>query len=54
MESFLTELKKVASVIPLPQETAAELKKIIDKFAFSYTFFKKYQTIFDQLELQDT
>jgi len=52
IEEYIKELTQFALKVPLPQEISGELKGVSDKFAFSYTFFLKYRTLFQQLEFK--
>jgi len=44
-------LKEFITVVTLAQDILTELKNVIDKFAYTYTFFIKYNNLFRQLEL---
>ena len=46
-------LKEFINTVTLSQEVNMELKAIIDKFAFSYTFYLKYNNLFKQLDLRE-
>jgi len=54
IEEYIKELTQFALKVPLPQEISGELKGVSDKFAFSYTFFLKYRTLFQQLEFKSS
>ncbi len=45
-------LKEFINFVTLPKEILTELKAMIDKFAFSYTFSIKFNTLFRQLDLE--
>lgn len=51
IDEFLMSLREFITVVTLSPELSVELKGIIDKFAFSYTFFIKVNALFRQLEL---
>jgi hypothetical protein len=53
LELFITELKQFINTVPLPHEIISKLKTIVNKFAFSYTFFVKYHTLFTKLDAQN-
>ena len=44
-------LKEFINFVTLPKEILTELKGMIDKFAFSFTFYIKFNNLFKQLEL---
>ena len=50
---FLTALREFIASITLESEAATDLKQIIDRFAFAYTFYTKYKTIMRQLNIQE-
>jgi len=50
-DEFLMTLKEFITQVTLSQDISNELKGIIDKFAFSYTFFIKFNNLIKQLDL---
>lgn len=50
---FLTALREFIGTVALEAEVALELKHIIERFAFSYTFYTKYKNILKQLEIKE-
>jgi hypothetical protein len=51
VDELLMALKDFITAVTLSSEILTELKAVIDKFAFTYTFFIKYNNLFRQLEL---
>ncbi len=52
-DEFLIVLKEFIATVTLSPDVALELKAIIEKFAFSHTFFIKYTSIFERLEFKE-
>lgn len=53
-DEFLIVLKEFINTVSLSADVTADLRGIIENFAFSYTFFIKYSNLFKQLELKET
>jgi len=51
VDELLMALKEFIASVTITQDIMNELKAVIDKFAFTYTFFIKYNNLFRQLEL---
>ena len=50
---LLGSLKEFIATATLDPEVSQELKHIIERFAFSYTFYTKFKNIFKQLEIKE-
>jgi hypothetical protein len=50
--STVVELKNFLNIVPLPDASRQKIQEIVAKFAFSLSFFQKYENLWDSLKIE--